>query len=191
MRRLSMSISAFVAISMVWWMLFSAAAKNADAQMPEASHASTSHGPKQRPHLDHTPKHGGVFFMSLDNIHHLEGVLLQPGIFRVYLYDEYTKPLPAAKVKQASGSVQVSESADAPRIPLVVSEDGQILECSLGKDLKLPVELIVSLHLPGLAANAKPEVFTFPFSHFIAEDVPNQPPASTGHSHMGGIKMEH
>jgi len=129
--------------------------------------------------------------MALDNIHHLEGVLLRPGIFRVYLYDEYTKPLSAAKVKQASGTVQVGESADAPRIPLVVSEDGQNLECSLGKDLKLPVELIVSLHLPGLAPNAKPEVFTFPFSHFIVKDAPSQPPASTDHSHTGGMKMGH
>ena len=193
MKKLSMTFSPFIAISMVVLMLFSAAAKTADAQTPGASHNSAHHDSKQKPHSDHIPKHCGVFLMALDNIHHLEGVLLQPGIFRIYLYDEYTKPLSAAKVEQASGTVQVGESADAPRIPLVVGKDVQALECALGKDLKLPVTLTVSLHLPGSVPNAKPEVFSFPFSHFIAEDTPSRPPASMDHSghDMSGMKMDH
>ena len=193
MRKLSVIISSFIAMSMVGLMLFSAAAKTTDAQMSGASEDSTPRAPKQKPHSNHIPKHGGVFFMALDNIHHLEGVLLQSGIFRVYLYDAYTKPLSAAKVKQASGTVQVGESADAPRIPLVVGKDVQALESALGKDLKLPVTLTLSLHLPGSAPNARPEVFTFPFSHFIAEDTPSRPPASMDHSghDMNGIKMDH
>ena len=193
MRKLSMIIWSFIAMSMVGLMLFSGAAKTADAQIPEASQDSTPRDPKQKPHADHNPKHGGVFFMALDNIHHLEVVLLQPGILRVYLYDEYTKPLSAAKVREASGTVQVGESPDAPGMPLVVGKDVQTLECALGKDLKLPVTLTLSLHLPGSAPNARPEVFTFPFSHFIAEDAPSRPPASmdhTGHD-TSGIKMDH
>jgi hypothetical protein len=192
-RKLSVIISSFIAMSMVGLMLFSAAAKTTDAQMSGASEDSTPRAPKQKPHSNHIPKHGGVFFMALDNIHHLEGVLLQSGIFRVYLYDVYTKPLSAAKVKQASGTVQVGESANAPIIPLVVGKDVQTLESALGKDLKLPVTLTVSLHLPGSAPSARPEVFTFPFSHFIAEDTPSRPPASMDHSghDMNGIKMDH
>lgn len=149
--------------------------------------------PQQKPHTNHIPQHGGVFFMALDNKHHLEGVLLPSRSFRVYLYDAYTKPLSAAKVKQASGTVQVGESDNAPRVPLVVGKDGRTLEASLGNDLKLPVTLTLSLHLPDVAPNARPEVFTFPFSHFIAEDAPSRPPASMDHSghDMSGIKMDH
>src|SRR5271165_5179838 len=56
---------------------------------------------EQKPHSNHNPQHGGVFFMALDNQHHLEGVLLEAGIFKVYLYDAFTKPLSAAEVQQA------------------------------------------------------------------------------------------
>jgi hypothetical protein len=48
-----------------------------------------------KPHMDHEPKHGGVFFMAPDRFHHLEGVLLPAGTFKVYLFDDYTRPLPA------------------------------------------------------------------------------------------------
>src|SRR5581483_11196421 len=83
------------------------------------SHAGQhAHAPMK--HQDHDPKHGGIFFMAMDNKHHLEGVLETSGIFRVYLYDAYTHPLPPAKVKQASGTVQVGDAVDAPKIPLAL-----------------------------------------------------------------------
>ena len=107
--------------------------------------------------------------MALDNRHHLEGVLLKSGIFKVYLYDAFTRPLSAMEVQQASGSVQVGESENAMRIPLVVAKDERTLEVAI-KELKLPVTITLSLRFQKSGPQVKPEVFTFPFSHYIAQD---------------------
>jgi hypothetical protein len=49
-----------------------------------------------RAHQDHTPKHGGVFMMAPDFLHHLEAVFGEDRTLRVYFYDEFTRPMPAA-----------------------------------------------------------------------------------------------
>src|ERR1700686_705280 len=46
---------------------------------------STPAAAEKGAHMDHKSKHGGTFFMALDNKHHLEGILVPPGTFRVYL----------------------------------------------------------------------------------------------------------
>ncbi len=131
------------------------------------------------PHSVHTPQHGGIFFMALDNEHHLEGALLKSGVFRVYLYDVFTKPLSTAEVRGASGFIQVGDSDDAPKISLRMGKNGHTLETSLGKDLKLPVTINLFLHFRGSNPNDRPEVFTFPFRHYIEEDTRTQQPVST------------
>jgi hypothetical protein len=133
------------------------------AQASKAAHPLTR---KPKPHSLHIPQHGGIFFMALDNEHHLEAVLLKSGIFRIYLYDAYTKPLAAAEARQASGSVQVGESESAPSIPLKVGEDSSTLEVAVGKDLKLPVTITLSLRFQISKPNVRPEVFTFHVTHF-------------------------
>ena len=117
-------------------------------------------------HEDHEPKHGGTFFMAMNNHHHLEGVLEAPGIFRLYLYDSYTQPLALDKMKQAGGKVLVGESDDAPEIPLRLSRDGKTLEAALGGKTRLPVTLTLLMRFPGMARDARPELFTFPFREY-------------------------
>ena len=105
--------------------------------------------------------------MALDNLHHLEGVFEPPGIFRVYLYDAYTAPLSVQQMKKASGTVQVGESPDAPKMPLALSKDGKTLELPL-PNAKFPFTLTVVMHFPGLPAGASPELFTIPLSHYTS-----------------------
>ncbi|MFO0972923.1 MAG: heavy metal-binding domain-containing protein [Phycisphaerae bacterium] len=69
-------------------------------------------------HQDHRPRHGGTFFMAPDGVHHLEGVATGQGEFRVYFYDEYTRPVGAGQFA-ARGSAWTPGSADPQRLALV------------------------------------------------------------------------
>jgi hypothetical protein len=134
--------------------------------------SDTGSAPEQGAHMDHKPKHGGCFFMTLDNKHHLEGVLLPPGTFRVYLYDDHTKPLKAEETRQASGTVQIGDFDDAPKVDLAPGKKKETLEARLGDAVKFPVSLTLLLHLPGMAPDAKPELFNFTFTQFTDENGP-------------------
>jgi hypothetical protein len=139
-------------------------------QGPSATATPTE--PEQGAHMDHKSKHGGTFFMALDNKHHLEGILAPPGTFRVYLYDDHTKPLKAEETRQATGTVQIGESDDAPKIDLAAGKKKETLEAALGNGVKFPVTLTLLLHLPGMEPDAKPELFNFQFTQFTDERGP-------------------
>lgn len=72
--------------------------------------------PKHTPraHGNHNPQHGGLFFMAPDNWHHLEGTYPEEGVFRLHLYDDYSKPLPLEKLKQVTGRVVTKNDAMYP-----------------------------------------------------------------------------
>src|SRR5712691_4352516 len=102
-------------------------------QCPDGSARSVKYTP--RPHGNHNPQHGGQFFMAADNWHHLEGAYPQAGVVRIYLYDDYTKPLPDAQVKLVRGRIVTKESLDPVThnrkevaFPLVLSRDRRYLE---------------------------------------------------------------
>jgi hypothetical protein len=66
-----------------------------------------------RAHGNHNPQHGGQFFMAPDNWHHLEGVHPSARVFRLYLYDDYGRPLPAATMKAVQARVVTQETFNA------------------------------------------------------------------------------
>jgi hypothetical protein len=82
-----------------------------------------------RPHGNHNPQHGGSFFMAPDNWHHLEGSYFSTGVFRLYLYDDFTRPLPVAQVRAAQARLILT--GEGRTVPLV--RNGRVLEAKIGK----------------------------------------------------------
>jgi hypothetical protein len=93
-----------------------------------------------RAHGNHSPQHGGLFFMAADNWHHLEGTVPEVNVFRLHLYDDYSKVLAADQMKQASGVVEKQGAA----FPLKVSPDGKYLEATVN-GLVPPAELVAKV----------------------------------------------
>jgi hypothetical protein len=119
-----------------------------------------------RAHGNHNPQHGGGFFMASDNWHHLEGAYYSPGVFRLYLYDDFTKPLALAQVRSASARIIVGPGGkDSKEVPLV--RNGRFFEARIGK---LPFPLDVQARVKFDAG--KPENrFDFTFERF-SRDTP-------------------
>ena len=92
-----------------------------------------------RPHGDHNPRHGGPsVFMSEDLYHHVEATLVaptptRPAAFRVYLYDEYTRPIRAAGISAHVALADKNGKAIRSPTPLVVARirDGNAMEVRL------------------------------------------------------------
>ena len=132
------------------------------------------HGPE---HMDHNPKHGGIFFMALDFRHHLEGTLTGPGMFGVYLYDARTRPLDPERVKEAEGTVHWGEFPDPPGIPLKIWEDEGMLVAELDEEVEFPLTLTLLLRFSGSDPGAEPELFNFIFDEYSKSSAIEEPGA--------------
>jgi Cu/Ag efflux protein CusF len=92
-----------------------------------------------RPHGDHNPRHGGPsVFMSEDLYHHIEATLVaptptRPAAFRVYFYDEYTRPIKAVGISAHVALADKNGKATGSATPLLVSRirDGNAMEVRL------------------------------------------------------------
>jgi hypothetical protein len=105
----------------------------------------------QSTHANHNPRHGGLFFMAPDLWHHLEGAYVGD-VMRVYLYDDYTKPLSPQLQGAVTGRVVTKETFDpATRttkeitvFPLRLSADGNYLEARVGR-MKFPADMTAKI----------------------------------------------
>jgi hypothetical protein len=143
----------------------------------------------EMPHMDHRPHHHGIFFMAPDNIHHIEGVLAPSNNFRLYLYDEYTKPLPAEKVRKTKAYLVVEGVKQSPQLKVPLIAGNETLDASLCKNLKLPVVLKLSIVFADLPSNIGPETFSFHFRRYSGSEASEKDsPDSHG---SGDMHMHH
>jgi hypothetical protein len=119
---------------------------------------------ERRPHGDHNPRHGGSFFMADDSWHHLEGTYPHGGPFRVFFYDDYTRPMP---VKGFSGTVVLLDpnEKELDSFPLKPGRISNALEAPIkGEPLPLKVKLKVRFDPEG-----KERSFDFTFAENTKE----------------------
>ena len=134
-----------------------------------------------RAHGNHNPQHGGQFFMAPDNWHHVEGAYLSTGVFRLYLYDDFTKPLPLNQVRDVAARIVTRQTFDtAPKTtkdlaaaPLV--RNGRFLEARIGK-LALPVQMTAKVTFK---KGGSEHVFDFAFDGFSKEPPPTTTTTTT------------
>jgi len=136
---------------------------------PDGSAKQKKYSP--RAHGNHNPQHGGGFFMAPDNWHHLEGAYYAGGTFRLYLYDDFTKPLPLPDVRATKARLILK---DGKEVPLV--RNGRFLEAKLGK-LPLPVSVQAKVKFQETSPEHQ---FDFTFEKFSVDaPVPAAPTATT------------
>jgi len=105
-----------------------------------------------RPHGNHNPQHGGQFFMAPDTWHHLEGTLPRERLFRLHVYDDYARALPAAALAAIDGRVVTRQRFDAATratiedqaFALKPSKDGKALEATIARP-PLPAAISVKV----------------------------------------------
>jgi hypothetical protein len=130
-----------------------------------------------RAHGDHNPKHGGIFFMAPDNWHHIEATYPAPGRFRVYVYDDFSKPLALDKLRGVRARVVTKEVFDSKAkatrelaaVPLVLGRNGAFFEARISQPT-LPAQMTAKISfVPG----DKESRFDFTFPS-VSKDQPSQ-----------------
>lgn len=135
-----------------------------------------------RAHGDHNPKHGGVFFMAPDNWHHLEGTYPAAGRFRVYVYDDFSKPLSVARARKIRGRVVTKEAFDPKSgttrelasTPLVLARNGSFFEARIDR-VALPAKMTAKI---SFTSDDKESRFDFAFPAYSSASAPPAQPSS-------------
>jgi hypothetical protein len=110
-----------------------------------------------RPHGDHNPKHGGNFTMAPNNWH-LEATHPAPSQFRLYVYDEYSRPfVPKGFISR----IVVGETS----IPFTAAAGGAFLQARM-PEATLPATIVVKARFE----DAQPEYrFDFQFYDYSTD----------------------
>jgi hypothetical protein len=132
-----------------------------------------------RAHADHNPRFGGQFFMASDNWHHLEGTHPRADLFRLHIYDNYTKPI---AVNGMTGRAVLREEYDSATrayrelevYRLRPGPDGLTLDATIRSD-KLPLTVTAKVKFDEKTAEQRFD-FTFPAYSML----PRSAPVATG-----------
>jgi hypothetical protein len=133
---------------------------------------------EQRPHGDHNPKHGGQFFMAPDAWHHLEGTYPRTGVFRLYFYNDYSKPL---MPKGFTATVSVLDAKDqevVANLPLKPGRISNTMEATIpAASRAFPVRLLARVKF---TPTSKGDAFNFTFPAITKEPIAGaKPPVTT------------
>ena len=133
-----------------------------------------------RLHGDHNPRHGGQLFMADDAWHHLEGTYPEPGLFRVFFYDDWTRPLPPEGFA-ARAIIKDSTGKELSTIPLTASKVAAPIAASNAMDVQITnasLPLFVSLRVR-FKADEPEKLFDFSFLEYSKEPGQTSLPMST------------
>jgi hypothetical protein len=131
-----------------------------------------------RAHGNHNPQHGGQFFMAPDNWHHIEGTYLRTGVFRLHLYDDYTKPLPLKQVREVSAVLVAKDPKTGKEKEIPLARSGRYLQAPIGRR-DLPAQMFARVTFK---AGDHEHRFDFSFDGFSKE--PKAVPATNMTSAM-------
>ena len=117
-------------------------------------------------HGDHSSKNSGQFFMAPDGYHHLEGTMPNSREFRLYFYDDTTRPLRATPyvtattidVDRMNGGQEVGQPM---RINVQVEPGGKYLVAKIPSEIKLPLYYSVNIKFK---KRKQPDLFNFIFT---------------------------
>jgi hypothetical protein len=139
------------------------------AACPDGSAMIAKYTP--RPHGNHNPQHGGQFFMAPDNWTHLEGTLPQDRVVRIYLYDDFTKPLPREKFAPIRGRIITKATTGGTTkeasFPLMPAHGGQYLEAKV--DAARPGAVVAKIMLK---TGGPEHHFDFTFNELTKDPAP-------------------
>jgi hypothetical protein len=125
-----------------------------------------------RLHGDHNPRHGGQLFMADDGWHHVEGAYLSPGLFRVFFYDDWTRPI-APQGFEANAVTKDAAGNETGTIPLRVATANDSMEAALTRTA-LPLSLSLRVRF---GSGESEKLFDFTFKDYSKD--PAEPVKTT------------